>query len=416
MAMRDWTFLVYLAGDNNLEAAAEADLVEMKAVGTTERVAVVAQVDRGTTNQSTRYELHIGTTLSADAVEQLGTTNTGDPNTLIEFVDWAAQRYPAKRYALVLWNHGAGWKDDDIYRAADRAGVSRSLVARRHRGASTKPVLSRALFHSTIERAVNAADNAPLETRAVLFDDTAKDFLDNLELSNVVGAITRILGKPLDLLGFDACMMAMPEVAMQMMGDVAVIVGSQEIEPNEGWPYTPILEGLNAKASLGPEPLGRLIVDCYRRFWSGRDTNGVFPTQSALSLNRMQPLIAAIDDFAKELLAACADSEVLVKVILPSLRGLRTADDNQYADLGDLASRIASRGEGPLAQAATGVIRAMVPGAKKPILARWGLKGQPASGLGIYLPRLSAVSPLYAGLRFSDATHWDEFLEAFNLT
>src|SRR4030095_7378204 len=43
--VRDWTLLVYLAGDNNLSSAGAVDLEEMKKVGSTDRVNVVAQYD-----------------------------------------------------------------------------------------------------------------------------------------------------------------------------------------------------------------------------------------------------------------------------------------------------------------------------------------------------------------------------------
>ena len=43
---RDWTYMVYLDGDNNLEAAAIDDFLEMSSVGSTPEVAVVAQMDR----------------------------------------------------------------------------------------------------------------------------------------------------------------------------------------------------------------------------------------------------------------------------------------------------------------------------------------------------------------------------------
>ena len=34
----------------------------------------------------------------------------GDPNTLVAFVQWATATYPANHYALILWDHGNGWR------------------------------------------------------------------------------------------------------------------------------------------------------------------------------------------------------------------------------------------------------------------------------------------------------------------
>src|SRR5215467_7754233 len=107
---KQWTIMVYLAGDNNLDSAGVADLQEMKTIGSTEQVAVVAQFDRSGAKQTTnRYALRKGSTLAEDLVTSLGETNTGDPAVLRDFVTWAATTHPAQHYLLVIWNHGSGW-------------------------------------------------------------------------------------------------------------------------------------------------------------------------------------------------------------------------------------------------------------------------------------------------------------------
>src|SRR3990172_3246671 len=123
---RLWTILIYLAGDNNLDNAALDDRGEMKAVGSTPEVAVVAQIDRSGDDGAQRYLVTPGTGeldgLAADRVATLPEVNTGDPVALLEFVRWGMATYPADHVALILWNHGAGWKDDDIYRRTRDAG------------------------------------------------------------------------------------------------------------------------------------------------------------------------------------------------------------------------------------------------------------------------------------------------------
>ncbi len=49
----DWTFMVYLDGDNNLESAAIDDFLEMAHVGSTAEVNIVAQFDRSPLDQNT---------------------------------------------------------------------------------------------------------------------------------------------------------------------------------------------------------------------------------------------------------------------------------------------------------------------------------------------------------------------------
>ena len=116
---KQWTVMVYLAGDNNLDGAGAIDLGEMKAVGSTAGINVVAQFDRsGKTRETKRYFLRKGGSLAKDAVAGLGETNAGDPDVLASFVDWGTKNYPARHYALVVWNHGNGWDDEDVYRVA----------------------------------------------------------------------------------------------------------------------------------------------------------------------------------------------------------------------------------------------------------------------------------------------------------
>ena len=103
-----WTVLVYMAGDNDLDPSGIGDLMEMKKVGSTPRVNVLAEFDRASGRSAKRYLLRKGGSLAADAVASLGRVNTGDPKRLLEFVRWGVASYPAERYALVLWKPRPG--------------------------------------------------------------------------------------------------------------------------------------------------------------------------------------------------------------------------------------------------------------------------------------------------------------------
>ena len=45
---KKWTFMVYMAGDNNLDPNGVKDLQEMKKVGSTDQLNLIAQFDRAT--------------------------------------------------------------------------------------------------------------------------------------------------------------------------------------------------------------------------------------------------------------------------------------------------------------------------------------------------------------------------------
>ena len=99
---KQWTIMVYLAGDNNLDSAGVTDLKEMKEIGSTEQVNVTAQFDRwGGTEATKRYYLRKGGVLAKDEVASLGETDMGDPNVLkaisgkaLTMLEWACSDDP----------------------------------------------------------------------------------------------------------------------------------------------------------------------------------------------------------------------------------------------------------------------------------------------------------------------------------
>ena len=109
MSTAKWTFMVYMAGHNNLASAGNEDLREMRKVGSTDDVNIVVQFDRPGVRGAERYRVLAG---GDDVLESLGLTDAGDPNVLVEFIRWSHTAYPADRNALVLWNHGGGWQPE----------------------------------------------------------------------------------------------------------------------------------------------------------------------------------------------------------------------------------------------------------------------------------------------------------------
>jgi Clostripain family len=246
-----WTVAVYMAGDNNLDNNGKLDLAEMKKVGSTADINVVAQFDSlSAGSKTTRYEISKGpiAKLAKDAKQKLGTQNTGDPQSLIGFIDWVATNYPAEHYLLVLWNHGQGWDDTDIF--AD----SRSASSRLPR----TDALRHALFRTSVMKAEKGSRQEIM--RAILIDDNSKDFLDNIEMKKVLQAAKTKLGQKLDIFGMDACLMNQAEVIYQVRANTLFAVGSELTEPLDGWPYTDILSKLAKNPSTTPAELAKVIV------------------------------------------------------------------------------------------------------------------------------------------------------------
>jgi hypothetical protein len=258
-----WLVLAYLAADNDLEGELLADLAEMERVGSTPGVVeILAQVDRargqdtskGNWYGTRRYYVTRGSDrrkINSRLLADLGPTNTGDPGVLESFIRFGAQRYPARSTALVLLNHGSGFyvPPEMLSREEKVPGHDPSSpTARRRR--------RRPIFHTTRERLLETAP----QSRGIAYDDGAADCLDNQELKRVLATAHRVLGRKVDVVGMDACLMTMIEVAYQLRDHAQVLVGSEETEPGPGWPHAAILGDLTARPSIMRAELGATVV------------------------------------------------------------------------------------------------------------------------------------------------------------
>ena len=114
-----WTIMIFMNGDNDLEPFAIRDFLEMATHEQSDEVNIVVQFDRsphwtsahGNWTQALRFLVsqHMRPTV-ANAVADIGEVNMGDGEVLVDFVRWAPQAYPAERYALIIWDHGQGWR------------------------------------------------------------------------------------------------------------------------------------------------------------------------------------------------------------------------------------------------------------------------------------------------------------------
>lgn len=382
-----WTVLVYMAGDDRnpggIEYAISQDLAEIKQVGSTDSVHFIVQTDDATGTASYRYHLRKGTDLASDRIERFnGDLNTGSTKTLVDFVQWAHRLFPAERTALVLWGHGSGHDDQNVYRAV-RGSVNPRTAAR---------LAQRRLgFFSGTRRSI--LEQGP--TRGYGYDDTAGDFLDNGELRKALLQVKEILGRKLDILGFDACLMAMIEVAYQIHDAANILVASERTEPGDGWWYSRAFRGLPAHPDTMPHKFASDIVRAYRYAYNDD------MTLSAIDLEKIPLLARHMSAWAK-----VADPAGFHHVRRSALDCSPRSGDG-YCDLGsflDAASDLKDRGS-----KAASVARKTL---KQAIIASCGR----ASGLTIYAPgnfrprQAGSTDALYMGLSFVRKTGWGAFL------
>jgi hypothetical protein len=411
MSRRKWTVAVWVAGDNNLESFGETDLGEMKTVGSTDDVTVLAQFDRMGDEQTRRYLLRANTALEDDVVAELGETNTGDPAIATDFFSWAFGEHPSERRLAVIWNHGSGIDETDIYARAATRGLRierapegngdaiplarvREVAASGHR---------RAVFATTVDQAVHS--------RAIAYDDTSRDFLDNDELKRVLTEVVKQIDGRIDVLGFDACLMNLVEVSYQLRGTVDHVVGSEEVEPGDGWPYDGVLGELAATPDIAPRDAAKRFVQKYMDSYRGDETI----TQSAVDVGRVESVAEATTAFAEAcipLFESRDDFGDFSKAVKNAQR-FRMKD---FADLGDLCERVGSpSAPAPVREAAANVREALF--GEAPFVIASGQRGEgvaKATGAAVYFPIVGDVQVAYDQLDFGRDTAWGNLIRRYS--
>lgn len=235
-------FMVFIAGDNDLDSDGYADLDEMFSVDNLgDSVTLLIQYDKSEESQNSstiRYVKQYDSRIEED----IGETNTGDSYTLSDFMNWGIENYPADRNILILWNHGGGTLDEEKEKYFGNVGGVRT-----HRSIGKLPLFSKS------NQAIQA------DAKAIFVDDESRDFLDNIELKKAFVESD----KSFDIIGFDACVMGMIEVTYQIREYTDYIIASQEDEPKTGWDYHAILDYLVKNPDCSNAELSQQIVSSY---------------------------------------------------------------------------------------------------------------------------------------------------------
>jgi hypothetical protein len=370
--LADWTFMVYSDADNNLEKYLFRDIMEMELAPNSDRVNIVVQVDglsniqelrrvggqlrpvpgrqkggawRGRIRRDSDPDLVFLHPTAADAAAgtyYLGEPNMADPATLRGFAQWAMANYPARRFALIISDHGAGWK-------------------------------------------------------AVAEDVTSND--DWIHMGELR---TALQGIGVQLIGFDACLMGMIEVGQQVMGSGSVLVASEEVERGDGWPYDTLLTDLVANPAMDEKAFGARIVRHYQRYYTV-DAPDPRHTLSAVDLRTAFPaLVTDVSDFGKEMRTGIEDYDGPVnapdneQLDIDRARGATESySDANYLDLSDFAFQIDTSPLKGAYRTKAAPIRARLAAGGGIVLAETHGPSHPNShGLSIYFPGLQTAPPL----------------------
>jgi hypothetical protein len=387
-----WILLVYMAGDNNLQGAGKSDLAEMKRVGSSPNLQIIVQFD--TRSGTTRYRVE------KNSVRALGTfakTNTGSAKTLSSFIRWALAEYPAEHVILDVWNHGGGW--ENLPKDFDYESLRSTRPARAGK-------LDR-LKHSVFRTSAAAVLRQSVEKRAIAIDVGAHDYLDNQELRSAIETgLGR--GRKLDILGMDACLMNMLEIAYELKDVADYQVGSEQSEPEAGWPYAAILRELAKSPSMTPADLSKTVVARYASYYQRA---GDATTHSAFDLSKASTANGAVDELAAALLANL--DALAGPLLLARQRALSFQEYPEYLDLVDFTNQLDARVPHDAGvRAATARVRQALGDGFVLANATTGASMKRAHGVSIYFPAdRRSYSTEYRSLAFARHNRWPELLE-----
>jgi hypothetical protein len=281
----EWSMFTSMQANNDLAEYAMYSIAHMESgMQRLNAVNVLVQWDDPATGTIKRYKVVPGEMTDCGVLPK---KQFIDPvASVVEGARWMITSYPAKRYIVVLWNHGSGVVDYETYRSPMSGLFFKDL---RFKSPRIRPMLQDVL----------------VPERGILYDDTYKRVLTNQGLVQAMSTIKDLLGKKIDVVVMDACYMATYEVGYALRKSVSYLVASQEAESGGGLPYGFFLYPLTMQpAAFDPMALAQTIVHSYQLFYQLKEGFEDY-TYSAVDLTMYDEMKRNLDAMLKGV-ATCA--------------------------------------------------------------------------------------------------------------
>ncbi|MBI5200498.1 MAG: hypothetical protein HY925_02830 [Elusimicrobia bacterium] len=357
---KEWTFMVFLNGHNNLDRFGTLNMKQMEQVGSNDRVNIVVQwASLGKPTKRMLIKRSESGEVSSPVIESLPAVDMGDANQLYEFIKWTTEKFPAQRYMVDIWDHGSGWH-------IRRTGANRSV--------------------------------SPMD---VSWDDQTGNHITTEQVGQVMAKVKALIGRPIDVLGFDACLMAMAEVVAEVKDSVRYFAGSEELEPGAGWIYD---KALKQWLAAGPTDDGAALVKALTDTFVKAYGSAV--TFSGLDLAKWDAFVAAAKNLAAEIAGLDKNGIDAVR------KAARGTERYGFPDYGDYLHFVQLLGKGARVVSAP-VLDAAARTLQELVIAHGSSKDRPNSnGLSVWLPGDAGLwrthGKRYLELAWNKLTGWGE--------
>ena len=362
---KKWLVILYSAGDNNLYSYLFDDLDELEKVGSDENTHIVSVADQGNYGKQwkdakTFYLYPDPNTgkINSPVIENLGKVNTADPEFLGTKVGELMKKFPSDYVTVIISDHGAGW-----------------------------------------EGAVE--------------DDTHNKFMNLQDIKKALSKAVEVGGKKIDLLGWDACLMAMAEVGYELKDFAKYMVASEQLEGADGWPYGSIFgkalsdvlkvaqQMMLINVDVEPKDLATMMVKAAANF-----THSI-KTLSAVDLEKANLLAEKTNALAQAILNNPNDFKTVKSIISNTEKFYGT-----FRDLGHFAKLLSqAQVSEEVKKAATDLVGAL----NEYVVKEFHSNAHPnATGVSVEMPTWGSPSYSYQDTSFAKDTLWDEMLKKVN--
>lgn len=336
MDEKEWTIMIYMAGDNNLAvdmAYAMQQIREVAGEGP-ENPNLFVYYDGNSPEIPTLYcdfsepdkPKYVRSYKVPDKlydVPRKPNENAADSKSVYNFVHWCLNQVEvekdgeisygrrAKKYAMIFSGHSLGFQDKGLFKD-ETSGKTMKMVE----------------LYYMLGRLTDNQEYLDRMVKKVGFEGKDK------ERESVV-----LIGQKINLLGFDSCVMGMLEVGYQFNDMAETMIASEGSVPNAGWTYAKILRSLTSK-NADTKKVAELFVREFIKTQDSYTVGGVSVDMAAWDLSKLTELVVAFEDLAIALIECFADEtsriyKQMERIILQVHWKCQTYMYDQNIDLGD---------------------------------------------------------------------------------
>ena len=297
--LAEWTVMLYLCGadlesnermaTNNLAAVARtAPVPEVNFIIETGGAKEWHSQELGMEVDPSRLERWSYTDQGFTKVGEAELASLAEKSTLEDFLTWTAEHYPAKKYQLLLWDHGGG------------------------------------------------------SIKGVVFDELYGD--SSLQLYDIADALEDS-GVHLENFMTDTCLMATLETAEAVAPYAEYYVGCEETLSSYGSNYTGFLQYLYDYPECDGAQLGKKVCSSSEQMYSdlGGEADLGFFTMSLIDLSKVSGVREAFDNYICEVESLLDDPAAFYEYCYAT-RNRETYAYSYYADIYDLAGLASGHG------------------------------------------------------------------------